>query len=171
MLGLAIAVLALAGFAAYLAFVRRNRIEQVARFLESRDPDLGSRLINLLQLDAQTGDPALKPLTRELAQQAVEGYAAAVRGLPLEHLARTGELHRHLKRAAAALLVFAAILAAAFRISTVEMARFVDPFGDHPPYSFTHLEIVQPGPGGTNVLYEKGLVVHVRATGHRPREL
>src|ERR1017187_345202 len=43
-------VLALAGFAWRVAFVRRNRLEHIARFLETRDPALGSRLINLLQL-------------------------------------------------------------------------------------------------------------------------
>ena len=52
-----------------------------------------------------------------------------------------------------------------FRITAIEIARFADPFGDHPPYSFTHLEIVQPGPAGTNVLYGKGLIVKVKAIG------
>jgi hypothetical protein len=90
---------------------------------------------------------------------------------PLEKLARTGEWRRQLKRAAWALLGFAAVLAAFFRISPVEFARFTDPFGDHPPYSFTQLVIVSPGPAGTNVLYGKGLVVKVKSSGHRPKEV
>ncbi|MFO1475830.1 MAG: hypothetical protein U1F98_04175 [Verrucomicrobiota bacterium] len=163
--------LVLAGVGLYLGFVRCNRAEHIARLLEVRHPELGSRLINLLQLGAQTGDPALTPLTRELARQAVEDYAAALRGMPLEKLARTDALHRNLKRAATALLVFAAILAAAFRISFVELARFADPFGDHPPYSLTRLEIVQPGAAGTNIFYDKGVLVRVKAAGHQPREL
>ena len=69
------------------------------------------------------------------------------------------------------MLIFTAILAAVFRISGIEIARFVDPFGDHPAYSFTHLAIVEPGPAGTNVLYDKGLVLRVKATGHQPREI
>jgi len=69
------------------------------------------------------------------------------------------------------LLGFAAVLAAFFRITPVELARFADPFGDHPPYSFTQLAIVSPGPAGTNVLYGKGLVVKVKASGHRPKEV
>ncbi|HUC85572.1 MAG TPA: hypothetical protein VL970_10300, partial [Candidatus Acidoferrales bacterium] len=164
-----VCVLAILGWR--LAFLRRNRVEHIARFLETRDPALGSRLINLLQLSEQTGDLSLAPLTRELARQAVENYAAELAEVPVEQLARTDELRRQLKRAVWALLVFAAILAVTFRIAAVEVARFADPFGDHPPYSFTRLQIVQPGPSGTNVLYDRGLVVRVKATGHQPREV
>jgi ElaB/YqjD/DUF883 family membrane-anchored ribosome-binding protein len=165
------AVLLLAAAGWHLAFVRRNRLEHIARFLETRDPALGSRLINLLQLGAQTRDPSLGPLTRQLASQAVENYAAQLREVPVETLARTDELRRHLKRAAWALLGFTAALALAFRVSAVEIARFADPFGDHPPYSFTRLQIVQPGPAGTIVPYDKGLVVKVKAAGHQPKEV
>jgi len=152
-----ICALAISGWR--LAFVRRNRFEHIARFLETRHPALGSRLINLLQLSEQTGDATLAPLTRELARQAVEKYAAELGAVPVETLAHTDELSRQLKRAMWALLVFAAILAAAFRITAAELARFADPFGDHPPYSFTHLQIVQPGPSGANVLYDKGVTL------------
>jgi len=171
LLAMIAAVCLLAAFACHLAFVARNRLEHIARFLETRDPALGSRLINLLQLSAQTGDPSLAPLTRRLASQAVDNYAASLRGVPVESLARTDELRRQLKRAAWACLGFTALLALVFRVSATEIARFADPFGDHPPYSFTHLQIVQPGPAGTNVLYDKGVVVKVKAAGHQPREV
>jgi len=164
-------VFALACFGWHLAFIRRNRLEHIARFLETRDPALGSRLINLLQLSGQTQDATLPPLTRELARQAVENYAAELRGAEVEKLARTDQWRIQCRRAAWALLAFAAVLAATFGIATVEMARFADPFGDHPPYSFTHLQILQPGPAGANVLYDKGLVVKVKAVGHQPKEV
>ena len=171
LLALVTAALGLAGAAWYLAFLRRNRLEHIARFLETRDPNLGSRLINLLQLQSQTDDPTLAPLTRDLAKQAVETYAADLRPVPLERLARTGEIPRHLKRAAWALLGFAAVCAVFFRVTPIEFARFTDPFGDHPPYSFTRLEIVEPGPAGTNVLYGRGFAVRVRSGGHQPKEV
>jgi hypothetical protein len=164
-------VLALAALGWHLAFIRRNRLEHIARFLEARDPALGSRLINLLQLSGQTEDATLAPLTRQLAQQAVENYAVELRGAAIEKLARTDEWRVQCKRAAWALLVFAAFLAATFGVAKVEIARFADPFGDHPPYSFTRLQILQPGPTGTNVLYDKGLIVKVKAGGHQPKEV
>jgi hypothetical protein len=162
---------ALLGASWYVAFVRRNRIEHIARFLETRDLAIGSRLINLLQLEEQTCDTSLAPLTRDLARQAVENYTAEMRGVPFEKLARTDELGYYLKQAAWALFGFAGVLAVEFRISTVEIARFADPFGDHPPYSFTRLEMVEPGPAGTNVIYGSGLIAKVKALGHQPREV
>ncbi len=92
-------------------------------------------------------------------------------GTPLERLAWTGELRRQAKRAAFSVLGFAVMLAMFFRITVVEAARFVDPYGDHPPYSFTRLEITEPGRAGTNVLYGKGLIIKVKAAGHQPREV
>jgi ElaB/YqjD/DUF883 family membrane-anchored ribosome-binding protein len=164
-------ILVLLGAGWYLAFVRRNRLEHIARFLEARDPALGSRLINLLQLQAQAEDASLSPLTRELARQAVQNYGSELRETPLETIARTGELRRHLVRAVWVLVGFVLLLAVFFRVSAVELARFADPFGDHPPYSFTRLEIVTPGAAGTNVLYGKSLVVRVKSSGHQPREV
>jgi hypothetical protein len=163
--------LGLAGIAWGLAYRRRNRLEHIARFLEEREPTLGSRLINVLQLQEQTRDTSLSPLTRELAAQAVADYGHELRGFALERLAWTGDLRRHLKRALWAALGFTSILALGFRVSVIEMARFGDPFGDHPPYSFTQLSIVDPRPAGTNVVYGQGLLVKVKATGHQPKEV
>ncbi|HEX5220435.1 MAG TPA: DUF4175 family protein [Verrucomicrobiae bacterium] len=157
--------------AAYLAFIRRNRLEHIARFLESRDATLGSQLINLLQLRDQSTDTTLSPFTRELAQQAVDNYAGQLRATPLERMAWTGDLRRYFWRAAWVVLGFAALLAAFFRVSVVEFARFADPYGDHPPYSFTRLEIVEPAPTGTNVIYGGSVLVRVKSGGHPPREV
>ncbi len=164
-------LLALAVLGWHIAFVRRNRAEHIARFLETRDPALGSRLINLLQLDKQSTDASRAPLTRDLARRAVEGYSADLRGVPIEKLAWTDELRRHLKPAAWTFIGFVALLAVCYRVTSVEVARFADPFGDHPPFSFTQLEIVEPGATGTNVIYGKGLIVRAKALGHQPGEL
>lgn len=171
LLGLAAVALFLAGASAYLAWMRRNRLEHIARLLESRDDSLGSKLINFLQLQTEVHDETLSPWTRTLAREAVEGYAGELRAAPLEKVAKTDELRRQLKRVTWAFLVFAAILAGFFKITAVEVVRFADPFGDHPPYSFTQLEIVEPGPEGTNVLYGRNVLIKVRSSGHRPKEV
>jgi hypothetical protein len=122
-LGLVLALLGvvvvLALTAGWLAFLHRNRLEQVARRLESRDPSLGSKLINILQLRGQAADARLDPQTRRLAQVAVDSYAETLMGAPLEQLARTGELRRQFVRAAWAGAVFLAVLAGFFRITAV----------------------------------------------------
>ncbi len=169
--GLGLLCLAILGWSYYVSQVRRNQLERVARILETRDPALGSKLINILQLQAQTSDPALSDLTRQLAQQAIAGYAAELQGVDFPALAKTGRLVSDLKKTALAGLAFVILLGVFFRISTIEILRFADPLGDHPPYSFTRLEIVEPGETGAQVVYNRNLVVKVKHSGHRPGEL
>lgn len=145
--------------------------EHTARVLESRDPELGSSLINLLQLREQTHDPRLAPFTRQLAQQAVDDCAAELKGVDLLRLARSGAVRGEGKRALIALFALAAVLAAAFQITRTEVPRFLDPFGDHPPYSFTRLEITEPAADGFQVTYGGSLLVTARASGHHPADL
>jgi hypothetical protein len=170
---LALAVAALAGLSwcAWLVFGRRNTFEHVARVLEARHPRLGSKLINILQLRAQTQDPALAPLTRELAGMAIGGYAEDLRHEPVEELAHTNQVAADAKRAFVGVLGLAVLLAALFEITRTEIPRFLDPFGDHPPYSFTRLEITSPQNDGTSVVYNESLLVTAKSAGHRPSEL
>ena len=166
----ALLLLAGASWCAWIAFGKRNTFEHTARVLEARHPRLGSKLINLLQLRAQAHDPALAPLTRDLAGMAIAGYAEELHHEPIEQLARTGLLRSEAKRTGLGLLGCVALLAALFDITRTEIPRFLDPFGDHPPYSFTRLEISEPAEGA-QVVYNEGLLVTVKAGGHRPSEL
>src|ERR1043166_7755814 len=63
-LGLALlgGALALTIGSAWMVVRGKTRLEAIARILEARDSRLGSKLINLLQLESQTRDPALPPL-------------------------------------------------------------------------------------------------------------
>jgi len=171
--GVSFVFLVLSGTAwcAWLGWGKRNPFEHVARTLEGRHPRLGSRLINILQLRAQTRDTALAPLTRELAGMAIAGYAAELRDEPIEQLARTDIVRLEARRAALGLLGLAALLAALFDITRTEIPRFLDPFGDHPPYSFTRLEITTPAADGVKVIYNENLLVTATSSGHRPGEL
>lgn len=162
---------ALLGWSWYAAKARRNRLEHIARLLEQREPSLGSKLINLLQLQSQAEDSTLSPLTRELARAAVGNYAEALATVPLEQLARTNAIATEARRAGVALVLFAAVLGLFYQVTLVEAVRFADPFGDHPPYSLTQLELIEPRPQGTNVIYGRSFVAQAKAHGHRPKEL
>jgi len=164
-------VIAGAVAAASFTFRRRNSLEHTARVLENRHPRLGSKLINLLQLRAQSADPSLSPLTRQLAGQAVAGYAAALRDEPIEQLARTDILRHEAKRTGWGLLGCLAVMALFFDITRTEIPRFLDPFGDHPPYSFTRLEISEPAMDGAKIEYGGSLLVTVKTAGHRPDDV
>ncbi len=139
--------------------------------LESRHARLGSKLMNILQLRGQSTDASVMLLTREMAGLAVSSYARELRDEPIELLARTDTLLREAKRASWWLFGFAAVLALAFDITKTEVPRFLDPFGDHPPYSFTRLEIADPGADGAQVVFGESLVITAKSSGHRPGEL
>ncbi len=167
---------ALAALAAVAACVRlgwllRNPPERTARFLESRDAQLGSKLINALQLSSQAEDARLPELTRSLAARAVGGYDAELARADLPRLALTGEARRRLKHAGWAGLGFIAVLAVFYPVTLIVLPRFLDPLGDHPPYAFTRVEITDPGEVGAEVVYGGKFTVKVRWAGHEPREL
>lgn len=146
-------------------------LESIARFLETQDPTLGSKLMNFLQLRAQGTDPKLSPLTRTLADQAVEQCASGIADKDFQRLVRTPRLRQQATRAAIILGGFVLLLGLGYEVTRMEIPRFLDPFGDHPPYSFTRIEILQPGPSGTNILYGGSLLIQAKVMGHVPREL
>jgi hypothetical protein len=163
--------LVIAGLCARLGWLVRNPPERTARFLEGRDAQLGSKLINALQLAAQTADERLPALTRSLAAQAIGIYDQELARAELPRLTDTGEARRQRARAGWAVLAFAAVLAIFYPVTLIVLPRFVDPFGDHPPYAFTRVEIVDPGEEGVDVVYGGKHTVRVHWTGHEPREL
>jgi hypothetical protein len=166
-----LAAAALGGVIAHRVWLRRHAPERVARHLETRAPALGSRLINALQLAAQTTDARLPALTRDLAAQAVGRYATELDATDLPGLARTGADRRALERSVLWLggaLVLGLVF---YPVMEIVLPRFYDPFGDHPPYAFTRVEIAQPLADGTPVIYGGTLSVRVAWSGHEPREL
>lgn len=155
----------------WLGWHRRNPPERIARHLESRDPALGSALINALQLARQSEDASVAPLTRNLAAGAVRDYAERLSPTDLPARAVTGATRRPRRVALAGLAGFALLLAAFYPVTTMVIPRFLDPYGDHPPYAHTRVDIVDPGEEGTNVVYGSKLAVVARWSGHEPREL
>lgn len=174
-LGLSLGFLALVlgtlGRAIWIACIRRSPLEHTARVLESRDLRLGSKLINLLQLRAQTTDPELAPLTRELAGYAVASAAADLAPVDFQRLTPTARPEREAKRLGVALIGLLAVLGIGHDITRTELPRFLDPFGDHPPYSFTRITITEPAGDGATVIYGQNFLVNAQTHGHRPGDL
>lgn len=165
------------GFIAWLihkAWIAQNPPERTARLLESREPALGSKLINVLQLQDKflaTTNSGTSELTRSLAAQAVEDAAADVREVKMLPLTREPDVPRRAKHAAWAFAGFALAVALTFSAFTATLIRFLDPFGDHPPYSMTRLWLEEPALTGASVLYREGFTVKCRWAGHDPEEL
>src|SRR4030095_2047671 len=164
-------LLGLAALAAWIAKIRERSLEHTARILEGRDAHLGSKLINILQLRDQAKDERLAPLTRDLARMAIDSYDAELTDVDLQRLAHTDGVRIEAKRSGYWLLGFVGLLVICSGIAKTEILRFVDPFGDHPPYSFTQIEISDPGVDDSQVVYGQHLLVAAKTTGHHPGEL
>ncbi len=173
-------IVGLAGLGALLVFVGRffrrafgggESLLPVARVLEARDDSLGSKLINVLQLREKAKDETLPALTRKLAERAVDEAAREVEGRDFVPLTKSPTLGRTFWRATlpVALVVLPAVIFS--QIAGRELLRFVDPFGDHPPFSFTQLAIVTPEDDQARVVYHQPATIEVKYGGHRPREL
>lgn len=166
---LVVAVVAL-GIAVFLAFFARPPLLRVARLLESRNPELGSKLVNILQLESDSRLESASPLTRSLAAHAVADAGKSLDLGSLPPLAREPRLPRMALRTAAAPLILLLLSLVGGRHVAQEWLRFLDPFGDHPPFSLTHLEITAPSEE-EKILYGGSVKIEVKASGHKPREL
>ncbi len=164
-------VLAL-GSLMHCAWVAKNPLERIARLLESRAPELGSKLINLLHLREKfIAQPHASPLTNALAQQAVDDAAAEVGTMPFLPLTKEPDKKRLTWHVVTPLLAFIALAAVFFMPFITTLVRFLDPFGDHPPYSMTRLWIEEPGGEKNTVLYGGSFMVKAAWSGHDPKEL
>ncbi|MEX2577682.1 MAG: hypothetical protein WD342_01380 [Verrucomicrobiales bacterium] len=166
-----LALLVFAGRFFRRAFGGGGSLLPVARVLEARDGTLGSKLINVLQLREKVADETQPVVTRKLAERAVDEAAREVEGRDFVPLTKSPTLGRTFWRAMlpVALLVLPALIFS--QIASRELMRFVDPFGDHPPFSFTQLEIVTPEDDQARVVYHQPATIEVEYSGHRPREL
>lgn len=169
-LGWLVACLVCLIFAVAMALFTRVPLLRIARLLESRNPELGSKLINILQLDEESRSESAAPLTRELARRAVEDAEKMLDLSALPPLARESTLPRRSWQALAAVLALAVLSLIGGRHVHQQWLRFLDPYGDHPPFSLTRLEILQPK-DGEKVLFGASRLIEVRATGHLPKEL
>lgn len=165
------AALGLAGI-----FIRRGGrltgpLPRIARVLESRDPALGTKLMNVLQLEEQANDAARPELTRQLARQAVAEASENLKNHEFLPLLKSDTLRRSLLHAVLPVLVMIGLALAFSSIAYRQLQRFLDPFGDHPPFSFTQLVIVTPHADGEGVIYRRPVTVEAEYAGHRPEEL
>ena len=128
---------------------------RLARQFEQANPALGNRLINAVQL-AQA--PAAEGAAEMFRRQVVElgrQTAATLVAWPV--------VRRGIRRAAALLslvmLGWAILVSVNLELVQTVAPRFLDPHGDHPPYSRLHIQV---SADGSEVLY--GGQVAVRAT-------
>lgn len=137
------ALLALAVFA--IVFIvrtaMRNRYDarRVARYIEDRAGDGGSHLINAVDFSQPTADTAhMSDALRELAVDSGEKFASTVKA---GRLVDRGPARRALAIGVGVLLVAFLLGVVAPRLFAMVLPRFLDPTGDHPPFTLIDFDI------------------------------
>ena len=172
--GLALAGIAVLGvFVAmfWIALLSQSPLERIARLLESRCPKLGSKLINIIQLQEQIDDESLSDATRSLARRAVEDADGTLADFQLKEIAKTPLEKNQILGAVIPIAAVILLGVVFFKITALEALRFVDPFGDHPPFAFTTLKIIAPEEDGHSVVYRQNAIIEAEWSGHDPKDL
>lgn len=155
----------------WIALISQSPLERIARLLESRSPKLGSKLINMIQLQKQIDDESLPQNTRALAGIAVEQADESLAEFKLKEIARTRMSREQIWGGVLPICGLILLSLVFFKITTIQALRFIDPFGDHPPFAFTTLAITTPDSDAHTVIYKKNAIIEVEWSGHDPKDL
>ena len=153
-LGAAVFGVLLAGIVSW----RRLTEMVLARALERKDPALGNRLTNAVDLARKTGD---SPVQEFLRREAVEMGRRSAAEIPARQFMGRS-VPRVLLILLCSLLAWAALLLAAPDLVQAVLPRFLDARGDHPPFSRL---IIAVNPGAASILYGGQLEVRATACG------
>lgn len=170
-LGLYVALLA--GFVLYLfwyGFIKSAPLERTARLIEVKNPEMGSALINSLDLHKQLEGKDHSPQTAALIEQALSTYQEKFCVKQFKQSLNPLNLKKETLKA---FLILGLICLPLFFVRDVvqlELKRFFDPYGEHPPFSLTQLSIVSPS-AAEKIVYGQDLMVKAESFGQRLDEL
>lgn len=154
--------------AAYRRSTRtRSEERMVARILESRDDSLQNDLINAIDFEDALKKGVAPEISSDLMRQEIELAAQKLRCVedPAAVL-KPPELRRDYRLLAGALILGLASAAAFPRVFGAILPRYIDPYGDHPPYCATRFA-VEPASG--TIDYGEDFPIRVVTSG-RPVE-
>ncbi|MBN2590505.1 MAG: hypothetical protein JXA96_11645 [Sedimentisphaerales bacterium] len=146
----------------------KNREKMLARMIESKHPDLDNVLVNAIDFDQSIKEQKTKNVSESLMKREINlaidkfGEMETVEGLELPTMKTESWI---LAATVAMSLVF---VVAFYNMFISEIPRFLDPFGDHPPYSPTKF-VVEPA--GTIIDYGSDLEINVTAKGKIPENV
>src|SRR5262249_25415040 len=129
-----------------------------ARVFERHEPSLGDRLTNAVQLARNQGG---EPVEQFLRREAIELGQRAAAGVTVWPVVRRG-IGLAFAGAAVIALGWGAFLMLGDNVLQAVLPRFLDPHGDHPPYSRLKIEVT---PKRGEVLYGGQFEIKATASG------
>ncbi len=151
----------------YLAgpLLARHTDDYFAALIEQRQPDIGNRLINALQLGRSNGDGVASRLIDAIVG---DGVMASEQVRPGAVVAN-GALKRHSAVAAVGGVMVAALLLLGGPGAGTSLSRVLLPWADIDPFTYNSVFIERPGPDDRRVLEGEALEVRALVEG-RPVE-
>ncbi|HKS38279.1 MAG TPA: hypothetical protein VJW76_13875, partial [Verrucomicrobiae bacterium] len=145
-----------------------SEARRVARLVEEGNPDLHNDLVSAIDFEEAMGKGSGPAVSRELMQHQIGIAAEKARRLKRLDSLKPPSLKQEARLLLASLGMAVILLLVFTSHFAAVIPRFVDPFGDHPPYSPTSLKV---NPTGTSVDYGQGLKIDVETGGPRPAEM
>jgi hypothetical protein len=146
----------------------KNREKMLARMIESKHPDMNNVLVNAIDFNQSMKEHNTKNVSEPLMEKEINlainqfSRMETIEGLELPTMKAES---RVLATAVVIFFMFAIIFHNMF---FSEIPRFLDPFGDHPPYCPTQF-VVEPA--GTIVDYGINLTINVTTKGKIPENV
>ena len=171
-LGLAAALLATLFVLAIATYWRQTRSASedrlVARLVEQGDPDLHNDVVNAIDFDDALAGTVRPELSRDLMDHEIHLAADRVAAIRRVDTLRPPSLRGETRALVVLLVIIATLLYVFAGVFGAVVPRYLDPWGDHPPYSPTQLTVE---PSNATVEYGENQIVRVTAAGKRPSEM
>lgn len=137
----AIVGLALFGVVFIVRTALRNRFDarRIARYVEDRAGDGGSHLINAVDFSHPSDDgPPMSDALRAMAVDSGEAFASTVKP---GRLVDRGPARRAMMIGIGAIMIAVLLGIVAPRLFAMVLPRFLDPTGDHPPFTLIDFDV------------------------------
>ena len=142
----------------YYSFITTQNIKKTAHEIEEGNTDLGSSLINSIELQEQINTDKISGMSRDLAKVAIVKYNEQWEPATLKETIKPRNLLKDFKAAFITLGIITLCLIPVRHILSLEINRFFDPHGDHPAFSLTTLKINIPSDDFHKVIYGDDII-------------
>jgi hypothetical protein len=145
-----------------------NREKMLARLVESEHQELNNDLVNAIDFEQRLGSWQAKNISVELMKKGIELAVNKFETVDSLNSLKPPTFQKELRTLCAVFAVWMLTGALFHSWFVAELPRYLDPFGDHPPYSSTKLIV---DPTGTTVNYGDNLLINVTAKEKIPKEV
>lgn len=137
----------------------------VARLMERTNADIGNTLVNAIDFNEELKSRRNPAISENLMAAEISSAVATIDRVDHGNALKMPIMKREKLLLGASLLAVLLMVLAAPDIVQAVLPRYIDPYGDHPPFSLTRLTI---DPAGVSIHYGQNLKVSVTADGKRP---